>query len=585
MRYWKQKNFGMTLIECLLGIAIFMVAFVGIFGVFQLGIRLSGRAKAKVGAVALVNERMEFIRNLPYDDIGTLGGIPSGNLPQTETIVSNGITYTRRTLVQYVDDVKDGSGISDENGITADYKRAKVEITWQADYPITPVYSVTNIVPKGMETMAGGGTLVIEVFNASIQPVASANVHIENSLITPPISLDIFTNAQGKVIFPGTPSSGGYEITVGKEGYSTAKTYDADASNPSPDPAHLTILEGQTTEMAFSIDLLSVKTVRTWKATDIFSWEDLFNDNSKISESLDVAVVGGRIELEWDETEYKSSGYAYSDSVGGISGLQHWNEFSWNDSVPENTNIKYYIYYENEFSNFVLIPNSDLPGNETGFESSPVDLSGLASSTYHNLKFKAVLSTSDTSVTPQALDWQIGWNAGPVALPNIAFHMQGNKTIGRDASNDFIYKYSRDFNSGALGSLGIPNLEYDVYNITADSLAAGYDVSEVCPFQPFSVAPNTSNTTDLYFLPHANNTLLVFAKNAAGAPVEGVSARLYKTGYDQTQNTSSCGQTFFTSLFAATYTIELSKAGYDIASTAVNVAGQTQIEIIMDLSS
>ncbi len=577
-------RFGFTLIEAIIGAGLMIVAFVGIFGVFRMSMRLVDRSKAKVGALAIANERMELIHNLPYDDIGTLGGIPAGNIPQTENIVLNDINYTRRTLIQYVDDLKDGLGAADENGITADYKMIKVEVIWNANYSVSPVFLVSAITPKGMETISGGGTLVINVFNAAGVPVSSANVHIENSSTIPPISIDVSTNIDGKVFFPGSPSSSGYEIIVSKAGYSASQTYDAVSPNVTPDPGHLSVLEGQTTEASFAIDLVSEKTIKTWEPIKEFSWEDPFNDITKISESDNIAVVGGIVELEEEAPlVYKPTGYLMSRDIGGISSLQNWNQFSWNDSKLANTSIKYQIYYENEFFNLVPIPDADLPGNEVGFENSPVDLSGLNTGTYKTLRLKAVLSTSDTSVTPQIEDWKITWNAGPYPLANIAFNMKGQKIIGHNAAGDPIYKYSQNLSTGAGGNILLSNLEWDAYNITVNSPIIGYDVSEICPFQPFGIAPNTSNTTDMYLVAHSANTLLVAVKNSAGVMLDNVSTRLYKAGYDQTQITSSCGQTFFTPLSSSDYTVEISKAGYVTASTSpVSVAGQSRLELILN---
>lgn len=588
MRYKSNTNNicarGFSLIETLVGVALVLIVFVGIFGVFQLAIKLVNKSKAKVGALALANERLEFIRNLPYGSVGTLGGIPPGNIPQTETISLNDINYTRRTVIQYIDDQKDGLDTADENGITADYKVAKVEVTWQANYSVTPVFLTTNIVSKGIETNVGGGTLKLNVFDAAIVPVASANVHIENSTVSPPVSIDILTNTSGKVVFPGTPSASNYKITVSKSGYSSAQTYDAVPPNVNPDPGHLTILEGQTTEASFAIDLVSAKTVKTWEPISGFSWQDPFNDDSKISEFLDAVIDGGYVELGQSEPMvYKTSGYVMSMDIGGIADLKNWSEFSWNDSEPVGANIKYSIYYINEFSNLVPIPDSDLSGNESGFETSPIDLSGLDISKYQTLRLKAVLTTTDTSVSPQLLNWKLSWNAGSLPLPNIAFNMQGQKIIGRDVANNLIYKYSNNFSTGATGSVSLGNLEWDIYNITIDGSATGYDIAESCPFQPVSIAPNTNNTTDLYLVSHANNTLLVFVKNNSGVAIDQASVRLYRTLYDKTQTTFSCGQTFFTPLASATnYTIEVNKTGYEIATSTVSVSGQSKLEIILN---
>ncbi len=101
------------------------------------------------------------------------------------------------------------------------------------------------------------------VLDAAFSPLPRAEVKIENSEVSPSISLTTLTSDQGKVIFPGSPASDSYEITVTKTDYSTAQTYDVSPQNPSPSPGHLSILEGKTTEATFLIDRLGSKSVDT----------------------------------------------------------------------------------------------------------------------------------------------------------------------------------------------------------------------------------------------------------------------------------------------------------------------------------
>lgn len=254
---------GFSLIETIIAIAILLIVIVGIVGVLQANIRMAGRTGGRVGAVSLVNKRMEMLRNLAYNDVGTIGGIPDGPIPQEEIITLNNIEYTLKTFIQYVDDPADGFGTDDENGITTDYKRTRLEVSWSGRYAATPVVAVSDFMPKGIETVIGGGTLIINIFNASVQPVNQANIYIVNNDVEPAVDINVQTNDQGRVVFPGAPSVGKYQVTVTKAGYSTAQTYDAIPENPSPNPGHLTILEGETTEATFFIDLISSLNVQT----------------------------------------------------------------------------------------------------------------------------------------------------------------------------------------------------------------------------------------------------------------------------------------------------------------------------------
>lgn len=86
-----------------------------------------------------------------------------------------------------------------------------------------------------------------------------------------------------------------------------------------------------------------------------------------------------------------------------------WGELSWNDDET-NGSIKYQVEYYNG-SDWSLIPDSDLSGNSNGFDSSPVDLSGLDTSTYNKIRIKANFTYSNGS--PILQDWTISWS-GPV---------------------------------------------------------------------------------------------------------------------------------------------------------------------------
>tara|TARA_B100000745_G_scaffold300372_1_gene254065 strand:+ start:4543 stop:5001 length:459 start_codon:yes stop_codon:yes gene_type:complete len=123
---------GSGLIEVVVASALLLTVFVGLFTVLQLSTKLATDNKAHTGATALAVERMEYIRSLDYSVVGVVGGDPQGVLEATENITLNTVAYTRDTTIVYVDDEKDGLGGSDVNGISNDYKRVKVEVSWQS---------------------------------------------------------------------------------------------------------------------------------------------------------------------------------------------------------------------------------------------------------------------------------------------------------------------------------------------------------------------------------------------------------------------------------------------------------------------
>lgn len=310
---------GTSLLDVVFGTAILLIVFIGLYGAFQLTLDLVQSSKSKTGALALTNERMEFIRSLKYDDVGTVGGIPQGILEETETKTLNGIGYTRRTFVQYFDDPGDGIGVADTNGITTDYKIVKVDTQWQFRGNTRSFSLVTNVVPKGIETTSGGGTLRVTVFNSIGSPVPSAQVNLINNALTPAVSLSTFTNTSGVVEFPGAPSSSNsYEVVVSKTNYSSAKTYSVSGANPNPNPGHLTVANGQTTSSSFAIDVLGLATINTFKVGTTTPLKNIAL-SIRGDKTIGVDSVGNPV-------------YKYSSSINtGSSGSVAINNLEWDN--------------------------------------------------------------------------------------------------------------------------------------------------------------------------------------------------------------------------------------------------------------
>ena len=560
----------MGVIEAIFGIALMSLVFWSLFGVFRLSIEIVLNSKAKIGALALANERIEFIRSLSYNDVGTLGGIPSGNILQNEPVKLNQTNYNRRTFIQYMDDPQDGLGAADENGITADYKIAKVELSWNLRGREYSFSLVTNVVPRGMESVAGGGTISVAVLDAFGVALPGASVRIVNATTNPVIDVTTFSNANGTVMLPGAPEASEYQVLVTKSGYSTAQTYGSIAENPNPNPAHLSVLEAQTTNATFSIDEVSTLSVYTYEPIKTETFTDPFADGALLSASASTTISAGEVKLTSIAGLFESEGSITSISIEPEY-LYTWNEVSWEDTVPPSTALRFTILYESTPGVFIVLPDSALPGNAAGFSTSPVDISSVSTTTYPALGLRADFSTADPLLTPALSSWMLSYEVGPVPLPDVDFALQGAKTIGSDASAQPIYKYDDTHTTGASGAVTLPNLEWDTYLLSVDDVT-GFDVAESCPFQPFGLAPGSALTNVLYLVPNTTNSILVQAVDTTGIPLSGASIRLYRAAYDETIVASSCGQSFFGALTAANnYTVEVSKSGFQTA-TVSNVA-------------
>ena len=364
-----------------------------------------------------------------------------------------------------------------------------------------------------------------------------------------------------------------YQIVVSKTGYSTERTYGT-TEIATPENPHPLVLEGQLTETSFSIDKLSSFSVDTLSPWGSDSFSDSFLDSNKISVSADVTVGGGEINLAKIDSQYQNSGYLISVSITPGT-LIHWDKLSFNDTEPVGTQILYQILYL-EGTDWILIPNTDLPGNSLGFGVSPVDLSGLNTTTHFQLKIKGNFSTTDLNISPTLYDWQVSWtNSEATPIPSVIFNLRGEKIIGKDAGENPVYKYSQPHTSNASGHIDISNLEWDLYTFSVNP-ATNLDLVSTDPsLQPIGLSPNTNLAVVKLYLDSQNSLLVTIKDSTTLDPVFSAMVRLYNSGlgYDTTQYTNEKGQTYFIPLQPANYSLGIQAAGYSPTSTTVSVSG------------
>ena len=585
------RSRGMTFIDTVVGVSIMLLIFLGVFAAFQLSVDVVLNNKARAGAIALANERMEYIRSLTYSQVGTVGGIPAGVIPQYETIALNGVTYTRRTYIQYADDAGDGLGGFDTNGITADYRALRSDVYWTSRSGERHITVLSRMSPggSGIESTVPGGTLTLNIVNSASQPVSSAQIHVTNPSTTPAsLAVDFitYTNVNGTASFIGATSTGAYQITVTKSGYSTAQTYSVTSQNTSPNPGHLTVSANQTTSGTFGIDLLAQKTINTWTPILQATWSDTFADNSKISSSASTTVSAGVISLS-GSSPYPSEGSFQSIALAP-SYLAKWRTLSWTAATPSGTTIAYHVY---DSSGSSLIPDSQLPGNSAGFSASPIDLTGVSTSTYTSIRLGAAFTSTGTN-TPSIDAWSVDYDYGPQVLPSVAFTLKGAKTIGTGPSGTQ-YKYSTSQDSGASASVVLSSMEWDTYQL--EPTGSTYDIASAChgaaespvilsTSTRFSLAAGSQTVSDIYLVAHTTNALSVDVRStASGSLIPYPTVRLYKSGYDTTQTADRCGQVIFSGLSSGSYTLVVSATGYTTSTTtAVSVSGTTHTAVSLN---
>nr|MBP9695294.1 carboxypeptidase regulatory-like domain-containing protein [Candidatus Magasanikbacteria bacterium] len=207
----------------------------------------------------ILNEQIEIIRNLPYDQVGILHGSPAGALARTVTTTRNNIPFTITRTIRNIDDPYDGTIGGTPNDIApADYKMVQVEIMCDQCQQKRPISMETRVGPRALEGDPTHGALFIQVFDAAAVPVVGASVHVVASTTDPSIDLVDTTDNTGMLKLVDLPSGiNAYAITVTKDGYTTERTIESSATvlNPVHPPA--SVVAQNVTQISFAIDLVS----------------------------------------------------------------------------------------------------------------------------------------------------------------------------------------------------------------------------------------------------------------------------------------------------------------------------------------
>lgn len=564
---------GFSLVEVLIVAAVVSLFFGGLFLTIQNSLRLISDSRGRLAALTIANDQIEYLRSLSYNSVGTISGLPSGNIPQISTTSLNGIVFTKRVLVEYVDDAADGVGTLDSNSITTDFKRVKVEVSWLYREESRSVFLVTNITPRAIETDVGGGTIRVNVFDATVAPLSGAQVRLLNNSGTTSIDITKTTDASGVVLFGGAPAKSGYQVFVTRAGYSSDQTRVATGTLANPTNQPVSVVEDDVSTLNFFIDELGHLSVTALSARVDNSSTTVFSSLSVLATSSNTSVVGGSLELT-SVGGYVPSGTAFLPELTP-SPLDRWHYVVASSSVPINTDILLRVYTVAS-STYTLVPDTDLPGNSTGFVSK-IDLSPLNVASYPSLVIGATLSTSNNSVTPKLHALSIWYSEDDTYRASTALTFTGEKTIGTDGALSPIYKTNLSGTTNAFGGLSFTNIEWDAYRITSPT----YDVAEVCDggLYPVLVSPSSTTTVEMILVTPTDNTLRVVVEDSLGMEIPGALVTLSKG--EGTKSTSHCGQVFFGSLAAADdYVLTVTAPGYGtVEVNPLDITGDV-VEII-----
>lgn len=593
-KYYSLKGF--TIIESLIGVAVFIIIAVSIYQVYIATMNNIYVSRLKVVAAALATEQFEIIRNLSYSDVGVVGGIPNGRIPFTQNFVRDGSEFLVKTTIRNIDDSFDGVIGGTPNDLSpADYRLVELEISCFSCRSFQPLYFTTNVGPRALEVASTNGSLFVRAFDAVGQPVIGAQVHIENNKESPAIVIDDITNNNGLLqIVDAPPGIEAYEITVSKIGYSTDKTYKTGGfGNPNPIKPHATVALQELTQISFAIDKTSV--------FDISSVTDTCNPTP----SIDFSLTGSKLIGITPPDVLKYDVSHITDSFGKklISNLE-WDTY--------NFNITDDLY--DLAGTIPLLPFTINPNASQDFKLivAPKNPNGILIT----VKDSATqLPLSDATVRLERTGYDTTLTTGH------GFIRQTDWS-GGDGQADFIDQakyFSSDGNVETNDLSGELNLKkiFGEYRPSAYLISSTFDTGSASNFhqilwqpqnQPpdtgvdsvkFQVATNNDKAVWNFLGPDGTvNTYYTLADQNVNGLHNGDRYFRYKA-FLQTASTtwtptisdisftftSSCvppGQVFFGGLANGNYTLTVSKAGYQPFSDSVVISSSwKQYEVIL----
>src|ERR1035437_6321751 len=148
----KPANNGFSLIEVLIGTAIFLIVATAAYGLFVNIFRLATASQANILAVELADEQFEIIRNMPYASVGLTNGIPQGILPQTQTLVRGSFSFQVDLTIRNIN--------LSTSSVQASDRLVEVNVSCPNCKNFSSVTLTGQISPANLQSASNGGALV-----------------------------------------------------------------------------------------------------------------------------------------------------------------------------------------------------------------------------------------------------------------------------------------------------------------------------------------------------------------------------------------------------------------------------------------
>lgn len=571
---------GFSLIDAVLAIGIIALLFGGIFVVYFSILDLVKNIDVKSAATSVLNRQVEIIRNMPYESVGTVGGVPSGIIPQEQTILFGDFLFSIKATVRNIDDSFDGTlGGTPNDTAPADYKIVEMEIDCPGCAKFVPLIFNTTIAPKSLESASTDGSLFVNVFDANGIGVGAASVHVINNNVTPTIDLLDATNASGVLQLVGVPTSTqNYQIAVSKSGYSSEKTYlIGDPQNPNPLKPHATVAAQTVTQLSFSIDKTSrVNVHSSGDRCEIIPNVAFSVTGSKlIGSSPDVIKFstssdtgsGGFIVLnniEWDTYSFSITGAGY-DVLGTIP-------FARAIVNPSSTLDFRFVLQPNSPKSLLVTAKNALSGNGINDANVTLSKSGFSSAAIAGHSFVA------------ETDWSGGKYSGQDG---------GVDTDGFPGSLKMLASASSTYNTSTLSWLISNSIDFGGSSSTFYALRWNPDAQSPATGPEsikFQLAANNDGSTWNFSGPDGGiNSYYTISSSTIWSGLSGNRYLRYKV-YLSTQSENDTPvldgviiefsgicvppyQVLFNGLMPGDYDLTVTATGYQMATSAVTISG------------
>lgn len=585
----KKINHGFTLVEVLVGSAIFLIVAIAIYGSFTNLIRLANGSQARTSAVQLAAEQFEIVRNMPYANIGLTDGIPLGVLSRNQTLVRGGIAFNVGLTIRNIN--------LSTSTVQASDKLVEVNVDCPTCQNFQPVSLTGQISPANLQSAGNGGALVVQVFNANGEPVSGATVNVQSVATSSIKNIDV-TNNYGLLNIIGVPpGTNAYKIIVTKNGYSTEQTFALGvADNPNPTKPNVTVLNQQVSQVSFAIDKLSTLHFSSVSPLcvpipnidfSLIGAKNIGLGVPKYSQTL-ATDSGGSLDLnsmEWDTYSITPTDTAYD-----VAGINPDSPFSLNP-------------YNNQEIQLVVVPKHakslmiSVKDKSTGLPISGAVVK-LSKSGYEETKITGQGYLSQT-------DWSQGQGQDLFINPSQYFSDNGSVDTAT-SSGDIVLRTIFDlYSTNATGTLEsstfdtgttsnfytlswTPNNQPLLSGATSVKLQFATDASS-SPTSWTYLGPD--GTSDSYYtIPESaihsihNNKEFVRYKAYLTTETATVTPKLSSVSFAYTSGCIPPGQVLFQDLSSDTYTLSVSKTGYNNHTEEVVVSNDWQRkDVLMEL--